>query len=153
MKPILFLVCHGIQYSETSDYFFAPIASGIRRFLPSNHKVVFRSINWAKYVENWQNELFLALKKNHRWFVWWVVRIICFLISDTWLFLLCRKNNDKSDLEQKIYNDVKYEVSYFLNNYPDGLVVFGGHSWGSEIMLKMCYEDFPVYGLITWGNV
>ena len=152
-KHVLFLIVHGVQYGRMSEGYASDFIDRLRDKLPDENEIYIRSVNWSRYIEGRQKQTFERLCKNHRFWLRPILRLMSFLLTDTWWYLLNPMGTDKSELEDKIENLIRYEIEVFKKDHPDGIVILGGHSWGSQITLKLCYDSLNIHGLITWGTV
>lgn len=152
-RAILFLIVHGVQYGRLSTAYASDFIDRLEQLIPSSTPIYVRSVNWSRFIEARQQETYERLKVNHRFWLRPVLRLMAYLLTDTWWYLLNRLGKDKSDLEERTEQLVRHEIEVFLKEHPDGLVVLGGHSWGSQIALKLCYDTLKIHGLITWGTV
>ena len=153
MKPVLFLILHGVQYGHLSEGYAADFIDRVEQYIPAGKPIYIRSVNWSRFIEARQKETFEKLAENHRFWLRPILKLMSHLLTDTWWYLLSRVGKDVSDLEVRTVGLVRNEIDVFRKNHPDGLVILGGHSWGSQIALKLCYGDLNIHGLMTWGTV
>ena len=153
MRAVLFLVIHGVSYGHLSEGYAADFIDRLEQRIPAGSPVYIRSVNWSRFIEARQQQTFERLAANHRFWLRPILRLMAFLLTDTWWYLLNRMGKDMSDLEIETTQLVKNEVEIFRKSHPEGLVILGGHSWGSQIALKLCWDTLKIHGLITWGTV
>lgn len=151
-QPVLFLIIHGVQFEHLSEGYAADFIDKLESKLPDTTNIVIRSVNWARLVEGRQKKLYASLAKSHNFWLRPILKLMAFILTDVLWYLLVMVGHDRSVLEAQIDAMVKAEIDVFRANHPDGLVVIGGHSLGSQIGLKLCYDTLDIHGLITWGT-
>lgn len=152
MKPVLFLILHGVEYKELEDDYAAKFIEAIRGYLPKDSPIILRAYNWSRLVEGREALTFENVKKSHPFVRWWILRLICYVLCDTWWYLRTRAKTGTGDIFKKVHDGISYEVEVFKKANPEGLVVLCGHSWGSQVVLDACFQGFQVDGLVTMGS-
>jgi len=152
MTSVLFLIIHGVQSGKQSDSYAAEFIDAIQRKIPDSSNISFRSINWGKLVEARQDQVYKRISANHRFWLRPILKLMSTVLSDLIWYLLTMVGKDRSSLEAQIDAMVRAEIEIFRSIHPKGLIIIGGHSLGSQIGLKLCYDTFRVHGLITWGT-
>ena len=151
-QPVLFLIIHGVQAGKLSDSYAADFIDAIQEKITDSSNIFFRSINWGKLVEARQKDLYEKLISNHRFWLRPILKLMATILADVLWYLLTQMGKDRSALEAEIDAMVRAEISIFRQTHPNGLIIIGGHSLGSQIGLKLCYDSFKIHGLITWGT-